>query len=215
MAEAETWYHVAMVVTEEGATDTIHFYINGEAAGTPAATPSEDSEGDYLIATNKGLDGRWIDGLVDDLRFYNHALSDVEVLAAMEGTGEGYPFARNPDPADGAFVSATWVNMTWSPGDFAVSHDVYLSDNFDDVDNGTEDTFRGNQTSTLFLVGFPGFAYPDGLVPGTTYYWRINEVNEADPNSPWKGPIWSFSIPPKRRITLIPPTALNLSARTM
>jgi hypothetical protein len=34
-------------------------------------------------------------------------------------------------------------------------------------------------------------------VPGSTYYWRIDEVNEADPNSPWKGDIWSFSIPPK------------------
>ncbi|MBN2312770.1 MAG: LamG domain-containing protein [Sedimentisphaerales bacterium] len=197
IAEAETWYHVAMVVTEEGATDTIHFYINGEAAGTPAATPSEDCTGDYLIATNKTLDGRWIDGLVDDLRLYNHALTETEVLAAMEGTGGGYPFVRSPDPADGTLISDTWVNLTWSPGDFAVSHDVYLGDNFEDVDNGTGDAFRGNQTSTLFLAGFPGFAYPDGLVPGTTYYWRIDEVNEADPNSPWKGPIWSFSVPPK------------------
>jgi hypothetical protein len=46
-------------------------------------------------------------------------------------------------------------------------------------------------------VGFPGFAFPDGLVPGTTYYWRIDEVNDADPNSPWKGDIWSFTVPPK------------------
>jgi hypothetical protein len=30
-----------------------------------------------------------------------------------------------------------------------------------------------------------------------TYYWRIDEVNDAEPNSPWKGPVWSFSIPPK------------------
>ncbi|MHC4301894.1 MAG: hypothetical protein ACYS7Y_31920, partial [Planctomycetota bacterium] len=45
--------------------------------------------------------------------------------------------------------------------------------------------------------GFPGFPYPEGMVPGATYYWRIDEVNEADPNSPWRGEIWSFSIPPK------------------
>jgi hypothetical protein len=50
---------------------------------------------------------------------------------------------------------------------------------------------------TNFLVGFPGYAYPDGLVPGTTYYWRIDEINDGDPNSPWKGPVWSFSVPPK------------------
>jgi hypothetical protein len=35
------------------------------------------------------------------------------------------------------------------------------------------------------------------LAAGTTYYWRIDEVNEADPNSPWEGNVWSFSIPPK------------------
>jgi len=47
------------------------------------------------------------------------------------------------------------------------------------------------------VVGFPGFAYPDGLVPGTTYYWKIVEVNDSEPNSPWEGPVWSFGIPPK------------------
>jgi len=47
------------------------------------------------------------------------------------------------------------------------------------------------------VAGFPGFAYPEGLVPGTTYYWRIDEVNDTEPNSPWVGPVWSFSIPPK------------------
>ncbi len=62
---------------------------------------------------------------------------------------------------------------------------------------GTPDTFRGNQGAVSLLVGFVGNPYPDGLVPGTTYYWRIDEVNTADPNSPWKGPVWRFSIPPR------------------
>jgi hypothetical protein len=194
--EAGIWYHVALIVTEGGATDTINFYIDGEPSGTPAQVGSEDSEGDYLIGTNKGLDGRWLNGLVDDVRLYNHALSEAEILAAMEGS-EGYPYALGPNPDNGALLEDTWVNISWSPGDFAVSHDVYIGDNFDEVDVGAESTFQGNQTGTFIVVGFPGFAYPDGLVPGTTYYWRIDEVNDAEPNSPWKGDVWSFSIPPK------------------
>jgi hypothetical protein len=134
--------------------------------------------------------------LVDDVRIYNHALTQAEILAAMEG-GEAYPYALGPEPADGALIEDTWANLSWRPGDYAVSHDVYVGENFDDVDAGAESTFQGNQTTTLVTVGFPGFAYPDGLVPGTTYYWRIDEVNDAEPNSPWKGQIWSFSIPPK------------------
>ncbi|MHC4703277.1 MAG: hypothetical protein ACYTFQ_22155, partial [Planctomycetota bacterium] len=90
-------------------------------------------------------------------------------------------------------------------GDFAVSHDVYFGDNFEDVSTGAEDAFRGNQVATTYIAGFPGFAFSDGLVPGTTYYWRVDEVNDADPNSPWEGSVWSFSIPPKTAYNPDPP----------
>ena len=111
--------------------------------------------------------------------------------------GLGFGPASGPDPANGAIYEDTWVSLSWRPGDFAVSHDVYFGENFDDVNDGAESTFQGSQTDTFFIAGFPGFPYPDGLVPGTTYYWRINEVNDLDPNSPWKGDVWSFTIPPK------------------
>jgi hypothetical protein len=105
--------------------------------------------------------------------------------------------ATNPKPADGAINKETWANLSWQPGDFAVSHDVYFGENFDDVNAGDQSTFQGNQTATYFVAGFPGFAYPDGLAPGTTYFWRIDEVNDAEPNSPWIGDIWSFTVPPR------------------
>jgi hypothetical protein len=109
------------------------------------------------------------------------------------------PYAWRPDPADGAMHEASWITLGWFSGDLVVSHDVYLGDYLDDVKAATRDSelFRGNQPSNFYVAGFPGFAYPDGLVPGTTYYWRIDEVNEANPESPWKGEVWSFSIPPK------------------
>ncbi len=112
--------------------------------------------------------------------------------------------ASNPGPKNGALYPDTWVSLSWWPGPYAVSHDVYISDNFDDVNDGAEGTFVVNQTETFLVVGFPGFAYPDGLVPGTTYYWRIDEVNDTEPNSPWKGNVWNFSIPPKTAYAPIP-----------
>ncbi|MHC4229905.1 MAG: hypothetical protein ACYSW0_20915, partial [Planctomycetota bacterium] len=143
---------------------------------------------------------------MDDIRIYNNMLSEAEILAAMEGA-EGYPYALGADPEDGALHEDTWVNLSWSAGDLAVSHDVYLGDNFDDVNDGTPDSlvFRGNQDDTFLVAGFPGFPYADGLVPGTTYYWRIDEVNDTEPNSPWKGDIWSFSIPPKTAYKFVDP----------
>ncbi|MBN2594995.1 MAG: carbohydrate binding domain-containing protein [Sedimentisphaerales bacterium] len=114
--------------------------------------------------------------------------------------------AEKPSPADGAFHEATWASLSWEPGIAAVSHDVYFGDNFDDVKAGTAETFQGNQdlSLTFFLIGFVGYPYPDGLVYGTTYYWRIDEVNELDPNSPWVGDVWSFTVPPKAAFDPVP-----------
>ncbi|TKJ35254.1 MAG: hypothetical protein CEE38_15610 [Planctomycetes bacterium B3_Pla] len=107
------------------------------------------------------------------------------------------PNARNPEPADDDILRVALVTLLWAPGDYAVSHDVYVGENFDEVDAGAADTFRGNQVSTSFSIGFAGVPYPGGLVPGTTYYWRIDEVNDLHPNSPWKGLVRSFSIAPR------------------
>jgi hypothetical protein len=104
--------------------------------------------------------------------------------------------AKRPEPADGAMHADTWANLRWTPGATAVSHDVYFSDNFDNVIDRAPEAFQVNQSSTVFVAGFPGFPYPDGLVPGTTYYWVVDEL-EADGTTKYEGNVWSFTIPPK------------------
>jgi len=189
------WVHLAW--TFDGSD--LRVYLNGvdEVGPKPFSIgPNVDAPIEIGYSTPDG--GRIFEGTLDDVRIYSHALSESEVLAAMQGS-EGYPYALGPNPADGTLLTDTWVTLGWSPGDFAVSHDVYIGDNFDDVNEATRDSelFRINTDLTFYIAGFPGYPYPDGLVNGTTYYWRIDEVNEADPNSPWKGEIWSFMVPPK------------------
>jgi len=125
--------------------------------------------------------------------------------------------AKEPIPEDGAFHEDTWITLSWKPGKFAVSHDVYLGEDFDVVNDATRDSeeYRVNQMADFYIAGFPGYAYPDGLVPGTTYYWRIDEVNDADPNSPWKGDVWSFTIPPKTAYNPIPADGDGLTDTTV
>jgi len=128
-------------------------------------------------------------------------MDNLIITMGEEPPSPAAELATDPVPDDGAYHADTWVSLSWRPGDFAVSHDVYFGENFDDVNNGTRDSvvYRGNQGSGMefFIAGFSGYPYPDGLVNGTTYYWRIDEVNDADPNSPWKGDVWSFTITPK------------------
>jgi hypothetical protein len=122
-------------------------------------------------------------------------------IASPVWTREAAPIAApvlasSPAPANGAILADTWVSLSWRAGDGAASQDVYFGENINDVDEGAGDTFRGNQIATFFIVGFPGFPYPDGLITGKTYYWRIDGV-EADGTTKHKGDVWSFTVPPK------------------
>ncbi len=203
------WQHVAMVWSSG---NELMLYIDGDLdtpRGTDAGTEGTITGVTKLIIGQgcKDADGGW-DGLIDDVQIYNEALPATEIQSVMRG--EKYPYAIVFEPTDGAIIKDTWVVLSWSPGDFAVSHDVYLGDNYDNVNEGTGETFQGNQATTIFTVGFPGFPYPEGLVPGLTYYWRIDEVNETEPNSPWKGPVWSFTVPPKTAYTPDPADGAEL-----
>jgi hypothetical protein len=186
------WVHHTVV--KDGTSLT--YYRDGVESATNTISKTIDANpfGFGGDATNNSEKWR---GCLSDVRVYSSALSFAEVLGVMQGAGGLWPYASAPTPDDGGLHADTWVNVSWRAGGYAVSHDVYFSDNFEDVDNGAESAFVGNQTDTFFVAGFPGFPYPDGLVPGTTYYWRVDEVNNAEPNSPWKGEVWSFGIPPK------------------
>jgi len=191
------WIHIAGVYDN----GDIKLYGDGQLGGeTTGVAIVPNREGELRIGAGGPATGplHHFMGKIDDVRVYDVALSVEEILLAMEGSGEKYPYALNPNPANGTLLEATWANLTWRAGDSAVSHNVYLSDNFDDVNDGVANSFQGSQTGASLVVGFPGFPIPGGLIPGTTYYWRIDEVNDADPNSPWKGGVWSFTVPPKK-----------------
>ncbi len=184
-----------MTYVRSGSTGYI--YVDGVQENSSPASFNFSDNDLWSIGQewDSGGPSGFLTGTVDEVYVYDRALTDAEIQAAMQGVG--YPYASGANPADGSYIDDTWVSLSWRAGDFAVSHDVYLGENLNDVSNGTGDTFRGNQLSASYIIGFPGFPYPDGLVPGTTYYWRIDEVNDADPNSPWKGEVWSFTVPPK------------------
>ncbi|HUT46180.1 MAG TPA: PA14 domain-containing protein, partial [Sedimentisphaerales bacterium] len=181
------WSQAGIELTTEPQTFTFQYEHTGATVG---GTGTFDSDIDFC---------------------FDHGGSDVDAYYDHIWLGDGPPplpvapaSANSPNPADGEIYTQTWATLGWMPGDKAVSHDVYFGESFNDVNDGTGDTFRGNQDLMFFVVGLSGYAYPDGLVPGTTYYWRIDEVNDADPNSPWKGNVWSFMIPSKKAYEPVP-----------
>ena len=188
----EEWHHIA--ATYDG--QIFKCYIDGELGDEFAYAGTMPENTASLTIGQRSRGGYYFSGMIDEVAIYNHAMSEDEIPKTMLGMGS-VGQALGPIPADGALHEDTWVSLGWRAGDFAVSHDVYIGESFDAVNEGAEGTFIGNQGETFLVIGFPGFPYPDGLIPGTTYYWRVDEVNDTEPNSPWKGDVWSFMIPPK------------------
>ena len=70
-----------------------------------------------------------------------------EVWSFTTTASPSEPNVYDPYPPDGAIRQATWVNLSWTDGDFATSYNVYFGDNYEDVDAGINDTFQGNYGS--------------------------------------------------------------------
>ncbi|UCE50699.1 MAG: hypothetical protein JSW47_11145, partial [Phycisphaerales bacterium] len=91
-------------------------------------------------------------------------------------------------PANGTQGVNLMSKLSWSPGEFAASHEVYVGTDADAVANATKASPEykgskalGDEVLDLGLLDFD-----------TTYYWRVDEVNNTNPDSPWKGSVWSF-----------------------
>jgi internalin A len=111
------------------------------------------------------------------------------------------PFqASNPYPPNEAEnIGIINAPLSWAPGLNAVSHDVYLGTNFDDVNTATltsdpAGTYMGRLDANSFDPGW--------LNNDTTYYWRIDEIDEQGNKT--TGGIWIFTTyypPPPKNIT--------------
>jgi hypothetical protein len=103
-------------------------------------------------------------------------------------------WANKPEPANGATDVSRDVVLGWGSGRFAAKHDVYLGTVFDDVN----DASRANPLGVLVSqdVELNIYAPAQRLDLGTTYYWRIDEVNAAPDYGIYKGRIWKFTTEP-------------------
>jgi len=109
---------------------------------------------------------------------------DLANVRARINADCGYT-ACNPSPADGAKNVSLDTVLKWSPGRSAEKHIVYFGTTLADVDESAIPVSSPPLDAGSFT--------PSALELGKTYYWRLDEVNDTDDNSPWTGNIWKFS----------------------
>ena len=196
------WHHV--VATYDGNTDAMQLYHDGGLAATGSEGMLLDGDRPFVIGarSDDGFIDGFFSGSIDEVGYFNTILpaEDIEVIMdcglAEAISGEAYAKARGPDPANGA-TGVTSPLLGWNAGADAMWHDVYLGTDQIAVTNATSsdpmgpaEVYKGRQPLAWAMYFQPG-----GWTSGTTYYWRIDEV-EADGTTIHTGDVWSFTAAP-------------------
>jgi hypothetical protein len=95
--------------------------------------------------------------------------------------------ATNPSPPDGATDVSRDAVLSWTSGDYAAStdgHVLYLGDNFNAVEN---------RTTEGITLSNANYDPPGRLDFGTTYFWRVDEVDGPPDYTVRTGNVWSFT----------------------
>ncbi len=195
-----------LFITETG---DYTFLIEAEDQGEIRLSPDEDPANAVMIASTEGQAESQPQSLVAGNRYYIEALMKHNTIGdsimvswqrpgvSMEVISADYigvtPFlaekAFASTPADGASDISQTAILSWSPGVNAASHQLYFGSEADAVKNA--DTSSPEYKGTRDLGSE---SYEPGTLPwNTTYYWRIDEVNNTHPESPWTGSVWSFT----------------------
>jgi hypothetical protein len=198
------WVFAAIVFEPAQAT----VYLGDPQSGNlQSAVNSHDEYTEKFNSVAIGADtyfegGRYFNGSIDEVTVWTEAVSaeQIEDLFTRQR-------AFRPDPADGETYVPLEPALCWWPGEDAALHEIYLGMNASDVGNATpaSDTYMAQQPADANTFA------PGALDLGTTYYWRIDEVNTAHPSSPWKGRLWSFTTDDGKTRDPYPPD----QARTM
>jgi hypothetical protein len=169
---AQEWIHVALVY--DGAEGRI--YLNGAVDGRINLS-GKIAESNNELRLGRGEPAGYLNGSVDDVRIYNRALTVDEIKALNPPKLQAY----KPQPAHGDRTVATPL-LQWTAGETAVLHSVYFGT---DPNLGPTNLVSARLPVTLYY-------HAPGLQPGTTYYWRVDEI-EADLTTTHTGNVWSFT----------------------
>jgi len=189
------WLHIAVTFDIAAPGNNQKIYFNGLLdAENSSSTPLSTNTADLLIGADAyGTTRWWWAGMIDDVRIYNEALPAGLIPVIMAGGSLTPGIAVNPQPADKATDVRRDVILSWQPGAYPCTHDVYLGTSLAEVEAATRDKpgavlLGKDHTSTSIEPGLLQF--------GQTYYWRVDEVNTSPDRTIYKGSIWSFTVEP-------------------
>jgi hypothetical protein len=96
--------------------------------------------------------------------------------------------ALRPNPSNGAVDVKQTSILRWTAGDDAASHQVYFGTDEAAVQGADASSPEYKGSTDLGAESFD----PGKLDWNASYFWRVDAVNDVNPDSPWKGDAWGF-----------------------
>ncbi len=135
-------------------------------------------------------------GVLEWAKMYYWRVDEIRSNDSAEGQkGAVWSFRttdciKSPQPPDSGVDVVQPTTLSWVSGEPGMQYDVYLGENADQVAGATRQTpgiYRGRQSSETTTYK------ADDLKLNTPYYWRIDGVDQAGSQGPWKGTVWGFT----------------------
>jgi hypothetical protein len=171
-------------VTIKYSTDGINYQTLGDTHEFPKGTGSDDYSPDAPIDFD-GVAAMYVRITANSNwggdMYTQYGLSEVRFYYIPVR-------ARQPNPASEATdTDVDNVTLSWRAGRGAASHELYLSTD--------EQAVMDETISPGDISDGSGYASYDAgeLDLDQTYYWKVNEVNNADIPSIWEGDLWNFT----------------------
>jgi len=173
---ADQWTHAAVT----GDKTNFRIFLNGVLTQTSAWQKTDGSNANYYLGGDPATAGESYSGMIDEVRVYDEVLTVEKIKEICVGDAPGLAKAQSPNPADGALAVAMPL-LQWQPGMDAMLHSVYVGTS----PELTEANLAGAKQPFAMLY------YVQGLKPGTTYYWRVDEVDKT--GAVKTGNVWTFT----------------------
>jgi hypothetical protein len=169
----DAWTHLAG--TYDGAT--LRLYVNGALAESQAAGGAISTSTGALWIGGNSVWSEWFQGLIDDVRVYNRALTGAEIQADMQTPVGGGP---PPAPDTQAPTAPTGISATTSPGSATLTW-AASSDNVGVVHyNLHRSQTSGFTPSAANRIAQPtSTSYTDSGLPAGIYYYRVTADDAA------------------------------------
>ncbi|MCF7974098.1 MAG: discoidin domain-containing protein [Phycisphaerae bacterium] len=193
-------YHIALVI-EPGLVSWYSAPAESDTLGEAKGSFSVAGALSDLSDTNNWMGrSQWGDNTANasynEFRLWSGALTAAELqVNHVKGPDGVSPkgVAINPVPVNKETDVLRDVVLVWESGEYAGSHDVYLSTSEADV----TDASRSNTLGIQLVQGQTVASLDVGRLEfGQTYYWRVDEVNATPDNTIIAGEVWSFDVEP-------------------